>query len=82
MAATTGAAVAAELLAAGLPDDTGRRRRRRRGAGQAVLHTDLGRWRRAREPLPGPCVLVIGAVAARCPVRVAVVPDFTPLVPV
>ena len=35
--------------------------------GQASLHTDLGRLAARAEPLPGPCVLVIGAVAARRP---------------
>ncbi|MET0460291.1 MAG: uroporphyrinogen-III C-methyltransferase [Ilumatobacteraceae bacterium] len=65
MAATTGAAVAAELVAGGMQAttpvavvvDAS-------GTGQAALHTDLGRLAARREPLPGPCVLVIGAVAA------------------
>jgi len=65
MAATTGSAVAAELLAAGasgdLPaavvvDASGPR--------QATWHTDLRTLAARREALPGPCVLVIGAVAA------------------
>ncbi len=68
MAATTGPAVAAALVAAGadprLPvavvvDASGPR--------QAVLHTDLGSLAARAEPLPGPCVLVIGAAAAASP---------------
>jgi len=70
MAATTGTAVAVELVAGGMPTttpvavvvDAS-------GADQATLHTDLGRLAARREPLPGPCVLVIGAVAARGAVR-------------
>jgi uroporphyrin-III C-methyltransferase len=66
MAATTGTTVAAELIGCGMSDttpvavvvDAS-------GADQATLHTDLGRLAARRRPLPGPCVLVIGAVAAR-----------------
>ena len=65
MAATTGPSVAAALLRAGaagdLPAavvvDAG-------GPRQAVWHTDLATLATRAEPLPGPCVLVIGAVAA------------------
>ena len=68
MAATTGAAVATRLIAHGMAAatpvavvvDAG-------GPGQASLHTDLGRLAARVEPLPGPCVVVIGAVAARRP---------------
>jgi uroporphyrin-III C-methyltransferase len=68
MAATTGASVAARLLAHGMVAttpaavvvDAG-------GPGQASLHTDLGGLAARVEPLPGPCVVVIGAVAARRP---------------
>ena len=68
MAATTGAGVAARLIAHGMAAmtpvavvvDAG-------GRGQASLHTDLGRLAARVEPLPGPCVVVIGAVAARRP---------------
>jgi len=65
MAATTGSAVAAALLGAGaradLPaavvlDASSSR--------QAVWHTDLAALAARTTPLPGPCVLVIGAVAA------------------
>jgi uroporphyrin-III C-methyltransferase len=65
MAATTGAAVAAALLDAGSPGDlpaavvvdaSGSR--------QAVWSTDLATLAARTTPLPGPCVLVIGAVAA------------------
>jgi uroporphyrin-III C-methyltransferase len=65
MAATTGPAVAAALLAAGMAArtpaavvaDASR-------PAQSVLATDLGALAARRDPLPGPCVLVIGAVAA------------------
>ena len=65
MAASTGPRVAAALTAAGMEratpvavvvDASGRR--------QAVLPTTLGQLAGRSDPLPGPCVLVIGAVAA------------------
>jgi uroporphyrin-III C-methyltransferase/precorrin-2 dehydrogenase/sirohydrochlorin ferrochelatase len=65
MAATTGASVARALVHAGSPartpvavvvDASGPR--------QAAWHTDLAELAARTEPLPGPCVLVIGAVAA------------------
>ena len=66
MAATTGAGRRrraarargrrADLPAAVVVDASGPR--------QAVWHTDLATLAAAHEPLPGPCVLVIGAVAA------------------
>jgi uroporphyrin-III C-methyltransferase len=65
MAATTGSAVAASLLREGargdLPaavvvDASGPR--------HAVWHTDLATLAERVAPLPGPCVLVIGAIAA------------------
>jgi uroporphyrin-III C-methyltransferase len=68
MAATTGSAVATALLREGarrdLPaavvvDASSPR--------QAVWHTDLGTLAGRTEPLPGPCVLVIGAVATATP---------------
>jgi uroporphyrin-III C-methyltransferase len=65
MAASTGPRVAAALAAAGMDEatpvavvvDAS-------AAGQAVLPTSLGELARRGEPLRGPCVLVIGAVAA------------------
>ena len=65
MAASTGVRVAAALVAAGMDraapvavvvDASGER--------QAVLPTTLGELATRSAPLPGPCVLVIGAVAA------------------
>ena len=65
MAATSGARVAGALIAAGaspavpvaaVVDASGSR--------QAVWRADLATLAARSEPLPGPCVLVIGAVAA------------------
>ena len=65
MAATTGAAVAAGWSPPdAAPDTPVAVVVDASGPGQAVLHTDLGRLAERAEPLPGPCVLVIGAVAA------------------
>ena len=65
MAATTGPAVAAALLAAGMPARTPAAvvAEASRPA-QSVLATDVGALAARRDPLAGPCVLVIGAVAA------------------
>ncbi|MET0910054.1 MAG: uroporphyrinogen-III C-methyltransferase [Ilumatobacteraceae bacterium] len=72
MAATTGSLVATQLIAHGMAAttpvavvvDAG-------GADQASLHTDLGGLASRRDPLPGPCVVVIGAVAAARPIATA-----------
>jgi uroporphyrin-III C-methyltransferase len=65
MAATTGASVARALLGAGssegLPVAVVVEAS---GPHQATWHTDLATLAARTEPLPGPCVLVIGAVAA------------------
>ena len=66
MAATTGPSIARALVAGGLDAatpvavvvDAS-------GPAQAALALDVGELAARREPLPGPCVLVIGAVASR-----------------
>ena len=73
MAATTGPSIARALMAGGLDGatpvavvvDAS-------GPAQAALALDVGELAARREPLPGPCVLVIGAVAARATLRVPV----------
>lgn len=65
MAATTGPRVAGALVTAGM--DAGTPVAvvvDASGAGEAVLAMSLGELAARRDPLPGPCVLVIGAVAA------------------
>jgi len=65
MAATTGPAVAEELVAAGAsPATPVAVVVRAGGAGQAVGRCDLDALAARAEPLPGPCVIVIGDVAA------------------
>ncbi len=65
MAATTGPAVAAALVAGGAePNRPLAVVVDASGAGQATWHTDLATLAARTTPLPGPCVLVIGAVAA------------------
>ena len=68
MAATTGAAVAAALLREGArPDLPAAVVVDASGPRHAVWHTDLVTLAGRTTPLPGPCVLVIGAVAASAP---------------
>ncbi len=68
MAATTGAAVAAALLREGArPDVPAAVVVDASGPRHAVWHTDLATLAGRTTPLPGPCVLVIGAVAASAP---------------
>ncbi len=65
MAATTGPAVAAALIAAGMPAGTPAAAVAEASRPeQSVLALDLGALAARRDPLPGPCVVVIGAVAA------------------
>ena len=68
MAATTGAAVAAALLREGArPDVPAAVVVDASGPRHAVWHTDLATLAMRTTALPGPCVLVIGAVAASAP---------------
>jgi uroporphyrin-III C-methyltransferase len=79
MAATTGPSIAQALLDGGLDAatpvavvvDAS-------GAGQTTLAMDLAALACRRQPLPGPCVLVIGAVAARAQVTVSTAPPGDP----
>ena len=65
MAATTGPSVANALLRAGARDDLPAAVVvDASGPCQAVWHTDLTTLAGRAEPLPGPCVLVVGPVAA------------------
>ena len=65
MAASTGPAVAAALLGAGTrPDLPAAVVVDASGPRQSVWHTDVATLAARTQPLPGPCVLVIGEVAA------------------